>query len=224
MAPNDADSEELLTRACRGDSAAQQELLGRHGKRLRKMVAARLDRRLAARIDPSDVVQEALLDASRLLPKYLRERPLPFYPWLRRLAWKRLVKLQQRHLGAQKRSVTREEQQMPLLPEESALELAERLVAPGTSPSNHALREELRGRVQAALTRLPEHYREVLVLRFLEELSTSEMAAVLEITEAAVKTRQTRALDRLSRSLSACSYRRCRRSARRLAGSNVRTI
>jgi RNA polymerase sigma-70 factor (ECF subfamily) len=200
MAPNDADSEDLLARAGRGDSAAQEELLGRHGERLRKMVAARLDRRLAARIDPSDVVQEALLDASRLLPAYLRERPL-FYPWLRRLAWKRLVKLQQRHLGAQKRSVIREEQQPPSLPEESALELAGRLVAPGTSPSNQVLREELRGRVQAALTRLPEHYREVLVLRFLEELSTNEMAAVLGITEAAVKTRQTRALDRLGRIL-----------------------
>jgi RNA polymerase sigma-70 factor (ECF subfamily) len=200
MAPEDADAEELLARASHGDAAAQQELLGQHGERLRKMVAARLDRRLAARIDPSDVVQEALLDASRLLPAYLRERPLPFYPWLRRLTWKRLVKFQQRHL-AQKRSVTREEQQMPLLPEESALELAGRLVAPGTSPSNHALREELRDRVQAALTQLPEPYREVLVLRFLEELSTSEMAAVLGTSEAAVKTRQTRALERLGRLL-----------------------
>jgi RNA polymerase sigma-70 factor, ECF subfamily len=201
MAADDAASEELLARARGGDAGAQQELLGRHGERLRKMVAARLDRRLAARIDPSDVVQEALLDASRLLPTYLRERPLPFYPWLRRLAWKRLVKLQHRHLGAQKRSVSREEPQMPSLPEESALELAERLVAPGTSPSNHLVREELRSRVQAALTRLPEPYREVLLLRFLEELSTSEMAAVLGISEAAVKTRQTRALDRLGRLL-----------------------
>jgi RNA polymerase sigma-70 factor (ECF subfamily) len=201
MVPNDADSEELLARAGRGDAAAQEQLLQRHGARLRKMVAARFDRRLSARIDPSDVVQEALLDASRLLPAYLRERPLPFYPWLRRLAWKRLAKLQQRHVGARKRSVTREEPPLPALPEESALELAGRLVAPETSPSNHMLREELRSRVQEVLTRLPEPYREVLVLRFLEELSTSEMAAVLGITEAAVKTRQTRALDRLGRLL-----------------------
>src|SRR5207244_10322847 len=143
MAPNDADSEELLARASRGDCDAQQQLLTLHGERLRKMVAARMDRRLAARIDPSDVVQEALLDASRLLPAYLRERPLPFYPWLRRLAWKRLVKLQQRHLKAQRRSVTREEQRMPLLPEESALELAGRLMAPGTRPGKHGWRDEL---------------------------------------------------------------------------------
>jgi RNA polymerase sigma-70 factor (ECF subfamily) len=87
------------------------------------------------------------------------------------------------------------------LPEESALALAERLVASGTSPSNRMVREELRGRVQAALLHLAEPDREVLVLRFLEQLSTSEMAAVLGITEGAVKTRQTRALDRLGRLL-----------------------
>jgi RNA polymerase sigma-70 factor (ECF subfamily) len=42
------------------------------------MVAVRFDRRLAARIDPSDVVQESRLDAVQRLPDYLRERPLPF--------------------------------------------------------------------------------------------------------------------------------------------------
>ena len=126
----------------------------------------------------------------RCYPRICGNAPCHSTPRPRRLAWKRLVKLQRRHLGAQRRSVTREEQQIPSLPEESALVLAQRLVAPGSSPSNHLLREELRSRVQAALTCLPEHYREVLVLRFLEELSTSEMAAVLGITEAAVKTRQ----------------------------------
>src|SRR3954465_10478498 len=120
------------------------------------MVAVRLDRRLAARIGPSDVVQEALLEASRKLSDYLRQRPLPFYPWLRRLAWEHLVKLHQRHLAARKRRVTREEKGTPGRPGEPALELAERLVASGISPSDHLLREELRGRVRAALAQLPE--------------------------------------------------------------------
>jgi RNA polymerase sigma factor (sigma-70 family) len=48
---------------------------------------------------------------------------------------------------------------------------------------------------------LPEGYREVLALRYLEELPTPEVAAVLEISEAAVKMRHRRALDRLSRLL-----------------------
>jgi RNA polymerase sigma-70 factor (ECF subfamily) len=197
MAPRDADTEALIERASRGDPSARQQLLARYRDRLCRMVAIRLDRRLAARLDPSDVVQEALLDAARQLSGYLRDRPLPFYPWLRRFAWEHLVKLHRRHLAARKRSAAREERQALALPDESALELAQSLAAPGTSPSNHVLREELRARVRAALARLPEGDREVLVLRHLEQLSTGEIAAVLGISEAAVKMRRTRALERL---------------------------
>jgi RNA polymerase sigma-70 factor (ECF subfamily) len=202
MAKHEPDTDELLNQAGCGDLSARQRLLARHRDRLRKMVAIRLDRRLAARIDPSDVVQEALLDANKHLSQYLAKRPLPFYPWLRRLAWKRLIKQYERHLRASKRSANREECRIPLLPDHSSFDLASRLVAPGTSPTNRLLRQEVLGRVKAALAQLPQNDREVLVLRFLEQMSTSEMAAVLETTEAAVKTRQTRALDRLCRLLS----------------------
>ena len=104
-----ADTEELLQRAAEGDTAARQQLFVRHQHRLRQMVAVRMDRRLAARVDPSDLVQEALMDAHRKLNDYLRDRPLPFYPWLRRLAWERLLQLHRRHLHADRRSVLREE-------------------------------------------------------------------------------------------------------------------
>src|SRR5438874_7555621 len=139
---HDADSEELIVRARQGDGEARQQLLARHRERLRRMVAVRLDRRLAARLDPSDVVQEALLDAAQRMSDYLKKRPLPFYPWLRRLAWEHLIKLHQRHLTARKRSANREERQALALPNESAMELARRLVSSGTSPSNGVLREE----------------------------------------------------------------------------------
>ena len=112
------DTDELLGLAADGDAAARADLLARHRSRLRRMVAYRLDRRLAARVDPSDVVQEVLAEADRQLDHYLRERPLPFYPWLRRLAWERLVKLHNRHLGAQRRSVRREEPGVLALPDE----------------------------------------------------------------------------------------------------------
>jgi RNA polymerase sigma-70 factor (ECF subfamily) len=191
----DAEVEGLIGQARRGDAAACQELLARHRARLRQMVALRLDRRLAARVDPSDVVQEALADAARKLPDYLRQRPLPFYPWLRRLAWERLLKLHQRHIAADKRSVTREAPAP--LPDESALQMARLLLAPGPSPSEGAQRQELCDRVRAALGRLGQRDREVLVLRYLEQMSTAEIAAVLGTTAGAVKVRHLRALERL---------------------------
>ena len=82
-APQPPDTEELLERASRGDQQAIGQLLTRYRPRLRQMVTVRMDPRLKSRIDPSDVVQEALMDASRMLPEYLRDRPLPYYPWLR---------------------------------------------------------------------------------------------------------------------------------------------
>jgi len=47
------------------------------------MVVVRLDRRMAARADPADIVRESWAEASRHLSDYLRDRPLPFHGWLR---------------------------------------------------------------------------------------------------------------------------------------------
>jgi len=190
------DTEQLVDQASAGDPEARAQLLVRHRGRLRQMIASRLDRRMAARVDPSDVVQEALTDAAGKLSDYLRLRPLPFYPWLRQLAWQRLVDLHRRHVRAQSRSVTREEGQALPLADESAVQLADRLLARGAGPMSNLLQAELRCRVRAVLDSLPEHDREVLVLRHLEQLSTKEMAAVLGISEGAVKMRQVRALQR----------------------------
>jgi RNA polymerase sigma-70 factor, ECF subfamily len=200
MADAPPDTEELLHRAGRGDSVATNDLLQRHRGRLRRMVGVRIDRRLAARIDPSDVVQDALADAAKRLPNYLRDRPLPFFPWLRRLAWERLALLHRTQVRTARRSVDREE--LPALPNESVLELADRVLAKSSGPSAAVRREEQRALVRRALERLPERDREVLVLRQLEELSVAEVAAVLGIGEKAVYARQLKAMERLRAALS----------------------
>jgi RNA polymerase sigma-70 factor, ECF subfamily len=191
-----ADTEHLLEQAAAADGAAREQLLQRHRRRLGRMVAVRFDPRLAARVDPSDVVQETLAEASANLDRYLRERPLPFYPWLRQIAQRRLIELHRRHVQAGRRSVTREVG-LPGLPDHSALALADRLFARASSPSARLRRQERRDRVRAALAALPEQDREVLVLRILEALPTRDTAAVLGISEVAVRSRQVRALDRL---------------------------
>jgi RNA polymerase sigma-70 factor (ECF subfamily) len=197
MTRTSPDTEDLLARVGQGDASARNRLLARHRDRLRRMVACRFDRRLAARVDPSDVVQEVLAEANQKLDLYLRDRPLPFYPWLRQLAWERLALLHRRHVRTKKRSVSREEPGILSLPEDSAAELAGRLVSSASSPSRRLLRQELLQRMQRALLRLPERDREVLVLRHLEQLSVAETAAILMISPGAVKVRHLRALQRL---------------------------
>jgi RNA polymerase sigma-70 factor (ECF subfamily) len=197
MALDQLDTEELLNRAGHGDGEARQRLLTRHRDRLRQMISVRLDRRLAARVDPSDIIQEALADAARGLDEYLRDRPVPFYPWLRRFAWERLVEVNRRHLQARRRSVAREEPLYLHLPDQSARALIDHLLCKGTSPSGRLMSQELREKVQAALDRLEPRDREILVLRYLEQLSTAECAAALGIGVGAVKMRHLRALQRL---------------------------
>jgi RNA polymerase sigma-70 factor (ECF subfamily) len=195
--PHQEDTNELLARASDGDDLAVDRLLNRHRQKLRQMVAIRLDPRMAARVDPSDVVQDALADASKKLNGYLQDRPIPFYPWLRQLAWNRLVDLHRRHVQAEKRSVLHEERDAVALTAESAAQLAQCLATSQASPSQQAMIRELRERVQDALTELRARDREILVLTYLEQLSTSDIGIVLGISEKAVTMRHLRALERI---------------------------
>src|SRR3954462_11735181 len=145
------DTDDLLERTSWGDDRARDLLLERHRARLKTMIAVRMERRLQARVDPSDVVQEVLHEAAGHLDGYLKERALPFAAWLREIAWKRLVDLRRKHIGAGKRSILREQSFDPGLPDESAVALADRLVASASSPSKKLLDEELRTRVREAL-------------------------------------------------------------------------
>jgi RNA polymerase sigma-70 factor (ECF subfamily) len=191
------ETEDLLRRARDGDEPAVAELLVRHRDRLRRMIAARMDPRVAARLDPSDVLQEALLEASRRLPEYLERRGCAFYPWLRQIAWERLVQLHRRHIEAQRRTVKREARRGMTLSDASSMALAERLAASGTSPSGRLLRKELHQRVRGALDVLAPPDREIILLRHVEQLSHKEIADVLRISPGAARTRYCRAVERL---------------------------
>ena len=91
MSADSSSTDNLLRLAGQADRSALAQLLDRYRLRLRRMVAARLDRRIAARVDASDIVQETLADAARRLPEYIRDRPMPYWVWLQRLAVQRLI-------------------------------------------------------------------------------------------------------------------------------------
>jgi RNA polymerase sigma-70 factor (ECF subfamily) len=176
------------------------ELLELHRSRLRRVVSARLDRRLEGRLDASDVVQEAMLEASRRLPDYLSQAEVPFFAWLRALAMSRMIDAHRTHL-ADKRSVRREVGGL-LPPNDGSLAgLVDRLAGRQSSPSAQLIRGESRARVREALDRLPESSRELLVLRYIEGLSPGETAAVLQTPERTIRRRHRDALVQLSQLL-----------------------
>ncbi len=191
------DTNDLLVRAEQGQDRAREVLLERHRERLKRMVRLRMDCRLVRRIDPSDVVQDTLIVASEHFDKYLRERPVAFYPWLRRLAVQRLIDAQRRHLTSRRRSLRNEAGNLPELAPDASSPLLEWAVDSCSGPLTRVSRDELRRHVRRSIAELAEIDREVLMLRYLEQLSVRDVAQILEISEAAVKGRQLRALERL---------------------------
>jgi RNA polymerase sigma-70 factor, ECF subfamily len=196
MTESTRDTDELVGEAARGSAASVEALLARCRDRLRAMVAARLDRRVSARVDPSDVVQEALAEAVRALPEYLRDRPSPFRDWLRQFAWERLLKMHRFHIATQRRSVARE-RRASAIADETAGDLASRFAADGTSPSQNLIREESIHRVREAMAMMSAADREILSLRHADQLAMAEIAEALAISEGAAKVRHLRALRRL---------------------------
>ncbi len=192
-----SDTDRLVELARQGDLSATKELFSRHRARLKRMIAIYLDPRLAPRVDPSDVLQETLANAARRLPNFPRDRPGGFYPWLRQIARDRLVDVHRRHIRSEKRSIEREVRQGVCVPPSSAMRLADQLVSNATSPSEHYARLERRELISAALDRISESYREILLMRFVEQLSPREIADLLEISESAVKSKLWRALEKL---------------------------
>ena len=204
MWPNTNETQELLVSAGKGESAAVNELLERHRVGLRNMVSARMDQKLARRIDASDVVQDVLLEASQRLAEYVREAKMPFGLWLRQLARDRIIDLHRRHRVARRRSLDREHGlAAPARPDQSSLDLAAQLRDPELTPAAATLRKELYLRFVEAIDGLEEEDREILLMRHFEQLSNSEAAELLGLSQPAAGMRYLRALRRLREVLGA---------------------
>ncbi len=198
MISDSSDTLFLLDQAGGGDPHALGELLVRHKERLTRIVSFRMDRRLQGRIDAADVVQEAFIDATRRFPDFAEERAVPFFLWLRYLVVQKLAELHRHHLGVKARDVGREVSiYKGPLPQATSAVLAAQLLGKQTSPSQAAARAELRMQLEEKLNALDEIDREVLALRHFEQLSNTEAAAVLQISESAASNRYVRAVKRL---------------------------
>jgi RNA polymerase sigma-70 factor (ECF subfamily) len=191
--PDSEETRGLLERARGGDRQAFERLFTRHRDYLRRVIELRLDPRLRPRLDASDVIQDTQLEAFRRLPDYLEREPMPFRLWLRMTAQERLGMAQRQHVGAARRTVSREAR----WPEQSSLQLAAQFLAAGSTPSQRLSRRELVQEVHQAIAQLSEVDREILLMRNLEGLSNQETAQVLQIDPAAASQRYGRALLRL---------------------------
>ena len=141
-----------------------------------------LDKRWHARIDPSDLVQQTLLDAHAKWHQLGTENA-ELAAWLRKALANNLADAL-RNLRRAKRDVSRE-QSLDAALEASSVRLANWLAADQSSPSQQAVRNEDLLRLADALTSLPELQREAIVLHHLQGWSLTDTARGLDRSDTA---------------------------------------
>lgn len=193
-------SERLFQSARAGSAEAIGELLEAYRAYLGLLARVQIGRRLQGKADPSDLVQETFLAAHQHFAEFRGTGEAELLAWLRQIMASKLSDLVRRYVGAAGRAVHLEQQIGDEL-DRSSRAIQDVLVAPGNSPSQLAARREESVVLAEALERLPEDYREVLVLRHMEELSFPEIAGRMDRTLDSVKNLWTRALARLKQSL-----------------------
>jgi RNA polymerase sigma-70 factor (ECF subfamily) len=196
----DLGSEGLVSRARAGDVPALGQLLERYRAYLTLLARLQIGRRLQSKADPSDVVQEAFLEVHRTFDRFRGRTDGEMVAWLRQILASHLAVLVRRYLRTRGRDV-RLERELAAELDESSRALDRGLVAPQSSPSRQADRREQAVRLADALDRLPEDYREVIVLRHLEGLSFAAVARRMGRSVDSVKNLWPRALVHLRRQL-----------------------
>jgi RNA polymerase sigma-70 factor (ECF subfamily) len=191
----------LHDRLYRGEGAALAAAFEQHRQRLWRIVNFRLDRRMAGRIDPDDVLQEAYLAAAGRIEHYAKDGFTSPFLWLRLIVQQTLLDIHRRNLAAQARDVAREVPIFVQYPQATSASLAIHLVGDFTSPTHAAARGELLDRVQSAISAMGPMDQEILALRHFEELTNSEVAQTLQIEPKAASIRYVRALKRLKEAL-----------------------
>jgi RNA polymerase sigma-70 factor (ECF subfamily) len=177
-----------LDAARRGDAQSLGKLLDSYRPYVRVVVHALRDPRLRGKVDDSDLIQDALLEAHRGFAAFRGETTAEFAVWLRRIIVRTAGKAQRHFAGTGKRDPDRER---------PTDDLANLVADSDRSPSASAIRHEEAARMAVALARLPEDMQQVLLGRHVDGLSHAALAERLGRTEQAVRMLYVRAVRRL---------------------------
>lgn len=187
LTPEDHDT--IATLRSSADQA--REFFEQHREELRRMVSLRMDRRLARRLDPSDVVQEAFVRYTGAVESYLQSVHKPPLIWLRFFVRKVLSRLTRKHLESQCRDVHRE-----AVAEVDIEQISDSL----SSLASGLHQAELRAQLQQIFSTMSNIDREVLALVHIEGKTIAAAAQELQIEVEAAKKRYRRAVNRLAES------------------------
>ncbi len=192
------DLEQLLSLARAGDGTALGQLLQLYRNYLTVLARVQIGRRLQGKVDASDVVQSAFLKAHRHFEQFRGQSEKELTAWLRQILLSHLINVVRHYHGSRRRDL-RLERDLAIELDQSSRDLDRALFAEQTSPSQNACKREQAVLLADALGQLPEDYRQVIVLRHLEGLPFTEVAARMGRSLDSVDKLWVRALARLRR-------------------------
>lgn len=193
---HDVSAARLLLLARTGDEQARGALLEGYRPYLELLVRLEIGRRLQTKVDTADIVQETLLAAHDHLAEFRGSSANEFVAWLRSILSAKLSNLVRHYVATQGRDVRREQGLEMDLDQTSRL-IDRGLQAVDSTPSQQVMRHEQGVLLAAALAQLPDDYREVVVLRHLEELTFPQVAERMGRSVDSVQKLWVRALARL---------------------------
>ena len=162
---------------------------------LRLLARTQIDSSLRVRLDASDLVQETLMRASRDFPQFNGTTERQLMSWLRTILARNLANLHKHH-HARKRDLDQHRSLENAL-DRSSMRIDRVLAGSLSSPSAQAARRERAVILADALARLPVDYRDVIVMRHLEEAPFAEIATKMGRSSGAVRMLWVRGLERL---------------------------
>lgn len=189
----------LLKLAIDGNRSCLEALLTKHAGYLKVLSRSQLDSRLARRVSIADLVQDTLLEAFRDFRSFTGTTPAEFTGWLRMILIHNADREVERHIKTAKRDLRREQ---PLADSvyrmnESNCRLSGLLVDANRGPASEAEHQDLLVQMANAIERLPDDYRDVIILRHLESLNFGEIAKRMERSPGAARMLWMRAIGNL---------------------------
>lgn len=181
-----------------GDTAALAELMERHRAEILGFIQHISQEKLLKVVPAEDLLQEVASSAITALPRIANPELEPL-SWIKQLARRRVIDAYRFHFQAERRAQSRQRQASQA--DDSKMGWEQLIVASITSPSEAVSRNHRLAKMQAAISELGTEAEQAIRLRYVDGLSTRQIAEQLGKTDVAIRVMLSRSVKRLQEML-----------------------
>lgn len=195
---------EWIAKARQGDQSARNRLFATCRSFVGVMAQLQLNRRLHAKVDPSDLVQQSLLEAHQGFDQFQGATPAEWLAWLKQIVRHNAIDADGHYRQTECRDLRKE--QSFTFNDSADSQHQWHFTSPDPSPSQNLAKVEREMQMAAAIEALPADYRQVILLRNLERLSFEDIAKRMNRTRGACQMLWMRAIEQLRTELNSLEH------------------